>query len=109
NEVVGTDINENTVHMLENGEIPFEEKGINELYENAVENNIKFTTTYQKTDMYIITVPTPYIHSSKKVDPKYIKSAVNSVLDVCNTGAIIIVESTVSPGTMNRHVVPIIE
>ena len=31
------------------------------------------------------------------------------MLDVCNTGAIIIVESTVSPGTMNRHVVPIIE
>lgn len=109
NEVVGTDINKKTVHMLENGEIPFEEKGIKELYENAVVNNIKFTTTYQKTDMYIITVPTPYIHSSKKVDPEYIKSAVNSVLDVCNTGAIIIVESTVSPGTMNRHVVPIIE
>lgn len=109
NEVVGTDIKEDTIKMLKNGEIPFEEKGIPELYEEAVENNIQFTTAYQKTDMYIITVPTPYIRSSKKIDPSYIQAAVDSVLDVCEKGAVIVVESTVSPGTIDKFIKPVIE
>lgn len=108
NKVVGTDIKEETVEMLKNGEIPFEEKGIPELYDEAVKNNIQFSTDYQKTDMYIITVPTPYVRSSKKIDPSYVQAAVNAVLDVCEEGAIIVVESTVSPGTIDKYVKPVI-
>src|SRR5699024_11677334 len=74
NEVVGTDIKEETVKMLKSGEIPFEEKEMPELYEKAIQNDIVFTTEYQKTDMYIITVPTPYIRSSKKIDPTYVQT-----------------------------------
>lgn len=59
--------------------------------------------------MYIITVPTPYVRSSKKIDPSYIQSAVNSVLDVCEDGAVIVVESTVSPGTIDKFIKPVIE
>lgn len=109
NEVVGTDVKEETVEMLQNGKIPFEEKGITELYEEATDNNIRFSTDYQKTDMYIITVPTPYVRSSKKIDPSYIQAAVNSVLDVCEEGAVIVVESTVSPGTIDKFVKPVIK
>lgn len=109
NEIVGTDIKEETVEMLKNGKIPFEEKGMTELYEEATKNNIQFTTDYQKTDMYIITVPTPYVRSSKKIDPLYVQAAVNSVLDVCEEGAVIVVESTVSPGTIDKYVKPVIE
>ncbi len=109
NEVVGTDVKAETVEMLRNGEIPFEEKGIQELYKEAVENNIQFSTDYQKTDMYIITVPTPYVRSSKKIDPSYVEAAVNSVLEVCKEGAVIVVESTVSPGTIDTFVKPVIE
>ena len=109
NEVIGTDIKEETIEMLKNGEIPFEEKGMTELYEEAAKNNIRFTSEYQKTDMYIITVPTPYVRSSKKIDPSYIQTAVNTVLDVCEEGAIIVVESTVSPGTIEKFIKPVIE
>lgn len=108
NEVVGTDIKEETVKMLKSGEIPFEEKEMPELYEKAIQNDIVFTTEYQKTDMYIITVPTPYIRSSKKIDPTYVQTAVNSVLDICKEGAVIVVESTVSPGTIDKFVKPVI-
>lgn len=108
NNVVGTDIQEKTVQMLQDGKIPFEEKGIKELYNDAINNNIKFSNEYIKTDMYIVTVPTPYIKKNKQIDPSYIISAVNTILDICEPGAIIVVESTVSPGTMDKFVKPLV-
>lgn len=107
--VVGTDCNENLVDSLSHGKITFEEHGLEELLKNALDNGIEFTTEYQKADTYIIAVPTPYVNSSKRVDPKYIIAAVNAVLDVCNQAAILIIESTVSPRTIDRHVRPEIE
>lgn len=107
--VIGTDYNEKIVEQLNKGQVTFEEKGLQELFDKAVENNIKFTTEYQKNDMYIIAVPTPYDKFSKKIDPTYVINAVNDVLNVCNNGAIIVIESTVSPGTINKFIKPIIE
>ncbi|QEK13198.1 nucleotide sugar dehydrogenase [Crassaminicella thermophila] len=105
-EVIGTDISKTLVDSLSQGKLSFEEKGLEELFKKALSNGIKFTTEYQKTDTYIIAVPTPYLNSSKKLDPKYVISAVNTVLDVCDKGAIIIIESTISPGSIDRYVRP---
>jgi len=43
------------------------------------------------------------------VDPKYVVSAVERVLEVCQRGAVIVVESTVSPGTIDKAVRPVIQ
>ena len=59
--------------------------------------------------MYIVTVPTPYDKFSKKIDPSYVISAVHSILEVCKKGAIIVIESTVSPGTIDKFVRPAIK
>lgn len=104
--VVGTDSNPNLVDSLLNGKITFEEEGIEDLFKQAISNGIQFTTEYQKTDTYIIAVPTPYINASKKLDPKYIISAVNSVLDICQKGAILIIESTIPPVLIPRALRP---
>ena len=108
-DVVGTDYNKELVQTLNEGKTTFEEKGLDELFAKALKSNIKFTTEYQKEDIYIISVPTPYEKEGKKIDPKYVVSAVETVLDVCNKGAIIVIESTISPGTIDRFIRPIIE
>ena len=108
-EVVGTDYNKELVHTLNEGKTTFEEKGLDELFAKALKSNIKFTTEYQKEDIYIVSVPTPYEKEDKKIDPKYVVSAVETVLEVCNKGAIIVIESTISPGTIDRFIRPIIE
>ena len=108
-EVIGTDYNKDLVTTLNNGNTTFEEKGLDELFKSAVQSGIKFTTEYQKTDIYIVSVPTPYDEFSKKVDACYVISAVESVLKVCNKGAIIVIESTVSPGTIDKFIRPAIE
>ena len=108
-EVVGTDYNKELVNTLNQGKTTFEEKGLDELFQEALEKGIKFTTEYQNTDVYIVAVPTPYDKFSKKVDAIYVCEAVKSVMKVCNKGAIVVIESTVSPGTIDKFVRPIIE
>lgn len=105
-EVVGTDYDEKLIQTLQDGKMTFSEGGLDQLLQEAISNGIRFSTEYQKTDVYIISVPTPYIKESKRLDPKYVVSAVNSVLDVCEKGAILIIESTISPGSIDRYVRP---
>lgn len=105
--VVGTDFKADVVETLKKGAIPFQEKGIEELYQKAVNSGIQFTTEYQKADVYIICVATPYDKDSKKIDATFVVSAVKNVLEVCEKDSIIVVESTVSPGTMDKYVRPL--
>lgn len=108
-EVVGTDYNKKLVDTLNEGKLTFEEEGLEEIFIKANNKGIKFTTEYMKTDRYIITVPTPYHRGSKKIDPIYVVKAVGTVLDNCEKGTIIVVESTISPGTIRKFVKPIIK
>lgn len=107
--VVGTDYNKELVNKLNSGVLTFEEKGLSELFHSAIEKGIMFTTEYQKTDTYIVAVPTPFMHLSKKLDPTYVLGAVNKVLDICLPGSIIVIESTISPGSIDKYVRPAIE
>lgn len=108
-EVVGSDYNEELVATLNAGKVTFEEDGLSELFNQALNSGIKFSTEYQKTDTYIVSVPTPYNKFSKKIDPKYVINAVKSVLEICPKGAVIVIESTISPGTIEKNVYPEIE
>ncbi|MEE0944426.1 MAG: nucleotide sugar dehydrogenase [Clostridia bacterium] len=108
-EVVGTDYNKELVDELNAGRTTFEEEGLDELFEEAVAKGIKFSTEYQTTDTYIVAVPTPYDADSKKIDAGYVVSAMKSVMQVCPKGATVVVESTVSPGTIDKFVRPVIE
>ena len=108
-EVVGTDYNKELVATLNAGKTTFKEDGLDELFADALAGGIKFTTEYQNTDTYIVSVPTPYDSFSKKVDACYVIAAVKEVMRVCPKGATVVVESTVSPGTIDKYVRPVIE
>ena len=109
NEVVGTDYNKELVATLNAGEVTFKEEGLPELFAAAKNAGIRFSDEYQKTDIYIVSVPTPYNEGNKKVDAKYVEAAVSSVLDVCPEGAIVVIESTISPGTIDKHIRPLVK
>jgi UDP-N-acetyl-D-mannosaminuronic acid dehydrogenase len=103
-EVVGTDYNKSLINLLENGEQTFEEEGLSELLNSALSNGIRFTNEYVSSSTYIVAVPTPYVKESKKIDLKYVISAINSILGVCEKGTTIIIESTISPGTIDKFI-----
>lgn len=108
-EVIGTDYNEKLVETLNKGHTTFKEQGLEELFQSALDAGIQFTTEYQTTDVYIVSVPTPYDKFSKKVDAAYVVAAVKEVLKWAREGAAIVIESTVSPGTIDRFVRPAVE
>jgi UDP-N-acetyl-D-mannosaminuronic acid dehydrogenase len=108
-DVIGTDINTDLVAKLNSGKTTFNEKGLEELFSDALKAGIKFTTVYQVTETYIVSVPTPYDKFSKKIDVSYVIAAIKAIMDVCPKKATIILESTVSPGTIDKFIRPIIE
>ena len=107
--VVGTDYNEGLVATLNAGRTTFKEEGLDELFAAALEAGIRFTTEYQVCDTYIVSVPTPYDKVDKKIDPCYVVAATKSVLEVAPEDAVVVIESTVSPNTIDRFVRPVVE
>ena len=107
--VTGTDYNKDLVQTLKAGRTTFEEEGLDELFQQALDKGVVFSNEYIKTDTYIVAVPTPYDKASKKIDPSYIISAVKSVMEVCVKGATVVIESTVSPGTMDKYIRPAVK
>lgn len=108
-EVVGTDYNKELVETLQSGRTTFEEEGLDDLFKEAVSKGIEFSTEYMSTDIYIVAVPTPYDKFSKKIDACYVIKALEKVMEVCPKGAMVVIESTISPGTIDKFVRPIIE
>ena len=107
--IVGTDYNQRLINKLKAGKLTFKEDGLDELFQQAVDKGIEFTTEYQCTDAYIVSVPTPYNKFSKQIDPSYVISAVKTVLEVCPDEATVVIESTVSPGTIDKYIRPLTE
>ena len=107
--VVGTDYNAELVCTLKSGKTTFKEQGLDDLFISALGAGITFSTEYQVTDCYIISVPTPYDKFSKKVDASYVVTAVRDVIKVAPQHATLVIESTVSPGTIEKNVRPVLE
>lgn len=106
-DVIGVDYNTELVRTLQNGHVTFDEQGLETLYQ-AARNHIIFKTEHIASEMYIVAVPTPYDEFSKKIDASYVTNAVEDIMRVCPKGAIVCIESTVSPGTIDRYIRPVV-
>lgn len=108
NIVIGVDQKREVINQLKAGQLTFQEEGIEALYEKARQNKIHFQIDYPKADVYIVAVPTPYKRQDKKVDSTYLKNAVKAILDISPDESIIVIESTISPGTIDAHIRPLV-
>lgn len=108
-EVDAVDYNAEIVRKLQNNQVTFEERGLDELYQKAVEGGIRFLSEYPEDEFYIVAVPTPYIEETKKIDSVYVVKAMEQILAVCPENAVVVVESTISPGTVDRFLRPLAE
>ena len=107
-DVTGTDINKNLIASLENNQVPFVEDGLENLLATARNRGIQFVDKIVEAEIYIIAVPTPYNTQSKRIDTSHVVTAVENVLEVCQEEVIIVIESTVSPGCIDKHIRPIV-
>lgn len=105
--VLGVDIKRDMVDELNSGQLPFEEPGLQELF-NEAKDNFKASTEIEESDCFIIAVPTPLDKEMKMADLKAVKSASEMISSKLKDGDLVILESTVPPGTSSNFVMPIL-
>lgn len=110
NRVLGVDINEKIVEQINNGFVPFEEPGFNEILTKAFESpNFSASTELDESDVFLVAVPTPLDKETNMADMKYVRSAVNMIYPHLKKNNLVIVESTIPPGTSEKVIIPILE
>lgn len=110
-DVLGVDINQAAVDMLNSGQIHIEEPGLQEALEEVIATGkFKASTKPEEADAYIIAVPTPNKDDKfKSCDISIVMAGVKSVVPLLKKGDTVIVESTIAPRTMDDHVAPFLE
>lgn len=107
-EVVGTERDKVRVAALAKGQVPFQEQDMEDVFSAALAQGITFRTDAVPADVYIISVATPYDPETKKVDTTALEQATAQVCAVAPAEAILVVESTVAPGTIEETIRPLI-
>jgi len=116
NDVIGVDIDEVKINLINDGKSPIVEKDLDIYVKNAVQSKrLKATTdlkfAVKNSDITIISVGTPS-QTNGALDLKYIEEAAKSIGEVLKEKEdfhIVSMRSTVLPGTAKDVVIPIIE
>ncbi len=107
--VVGVDTNQKLVEELNQNHIDPLEPGLVDLANSAIKSgNLIAKISPQEADVFIICVPTP-LTNEDKADLTYVRDATKNILPYLRKDNIIILESTVPPGTTEGIVKPILE
>ena len=108
--VHGYDVNKAIIDRLRQGDIHIEEPGLHAFVQSALHTgHFKPTDTLQKADVYIICVPTPFHHDTKRSDLSYVEAACKALVPLLKKGDLVILESTVPARTAEDVMVPILE
>lgn len=101
--VLGVDINERAVDLVNSGAAHIVEPGLDALLQSAVASGrLRAFTTPQKAEAYIIAVPTPFHSETHQPDISYVLAAARSIAPVLQAGNLLILESTVPVGTTQQ-------
>ncbi|MEM2174193.1 MAG: UDP-glucose/GDP-mannose dehydrogenase family protein [Candidatus Micrarchaeia archaeon] len=112
--VIGVDINKNVVDAINNGKAPVVEPRLQELI-GLSRGRLKATTDYklamEESDITFLIVPTPSREDGHFSD-RYLKDALTHLSKAfakMNKYHIFVITSTVSPGTTEESLIPLIE
>lgn len=99
--VWGIDTDQNKVNVVSKGQLPFMEEGADSLLKKHINKNLFVTTNFenvQKTDIIILTLGTPV---DENMNPSLVQidRALETIAPYLKKGQLLILRSTVSPGT----------
>jgi len=103
-DVVGFDVDEAKVALLNTGRTPFYEPGLDALLERTLATGrLRFTTSYEEAaangDVIFLCVGTPQRKDSNAADLVYVRSAVENLAPLLTKPALVLGKSTVPVGT----------
>jgi len=108
NEVLGVDIDPETLSALRSGNVPVREKDLTAIVRDALATGrLRVSDRVERADYFILCVPTPA--KGQNADLRAVRSAAKSVAPYVKKGSTVIVESTVPPRTTDLVVRPLLE
>lgn len=107
---IGNDINENLLATLNSGNSPFEEKGLGNILKSCISNNLFHTTNnlidaVKNSDIIIVCVATP-LTKNIRPDLSALEKVCSSLSVLSLEGKLVIIESSIPPGTFETLVLP---
>lgn len=110
--VFGLETNVQAVEKLKNGKSHIKDETVERLLSEAIESGNFHPTTHvgdiQKCDIYLICVPTP-VDENHDPDLHPLESAIETIAPYLQNGDLVVVESTVFPGTCEQVAIPMLE
>ncbi len=108
--VKGFDINPKVVKAVNLKKPLIEEPDLLERLTRAVDSGfLEASENPVPSDVYIISVPTPVHHETKRPDLAYVVSATERIMPLIKKGDLIVLESTVPPGTLENVISKIVK
>jgi UDPglucose 6-dehydrogenase len=111
-DVLGLDISPEKIALLERGETPMYEPGLDDLLRRHVQGHpgssgrLRFTTSYDEVgefgDVHFICVNTPQRHGEYACDMSYVDSALEALAPRLTRPALVVGKSTVPVGSADR-------
>ncbi|MHB0938410.1 MAG: nucleotide sugar dehydrogenase [Armatimonadota bacterium] len=107
--VTGVEINPQLIEQLNAGTVKIPEPGLQEYLEEAMAaGRFRATAEVPEADVFVITVPTP-LTAECRANLDYVRAAARSLAPRLRRENMVILESTVPPGTCERVIGPLIE
>ncbi|MDX5360776.1 MAG: UDP-N-acetyl-D-mannosamine dehydrogenase [Alphaproteobacteria bacterium] len=101
-EVVGVDVNQKAIALINSGKPHFGEPNLDALVRRVVETGkLKATDTPEAADAFIIAVPTPFMDGHVP-DLSYIEAAAKAIAPVLKKGDLVVLESTSPVGATEQ-------
>jgi UDPglucose 6-dehydrogenase len=108
------DVDQKKVERIQRGESPFSERGLEPLVKKNIGGRLSATTdmagAIAETDLTFLAVGTPF--DGRQIDLTFVRSAsrhVGEALKNTSSYHVVVVKSTVVPGTTDKVVLPILE
>lgn len=109
-QVTGVDVQDNIINSINEGKLIMAEEAVREVFkEPPVRKNLTARKSPVPADVFIFCVPTPLDKNSKAADLSYVIQAAKSIVPHLKPGNLVILESTVPPGTCRNIISPILE
>ena len=109
--VTGADIDEKRISLIQKGVSPINDEELKRKL-SALKGKITATTDVQeavkKSEMVIVCVPTP-VDKKHLPDLKPLKDACSTISEGLQEGTLVVIESTIFPGTIEEIVEPILK
>lgn len=108
--VKGVDVSPRVLSLIAEGRVPEAYPELTPWWrEVSALETFEVSDTPTEADMFVITVPTPWDKATHTCDLGAVNAAVDAIVPVLRKGNIVVLESTVPPGTTRNDIQPKIE